>query len=189
MQIDIAVVELLESFSEFGFKLLEVPTRQIVKIYEIQNTRRVYRVGDFGYLHYKQWEDDDYYTITEQPVRILDTFTVITNGHFIRNTKETGLNAYKTSRGFREISGLLYSASVMIVKSSESDTLSGYDVVWSGCELKSTQFNMYSYHLDGEYQDNLLDLEIFQSLDLNTILKDYLYKSDIRNSKLEDLGF
>ena len=201
MQIDIAVVELLENFSESGFKLLEVPTRQIVKISEIHNNSKTYRqttglgngkinrLGDFGYLQYKHWEDDDDYTIVQQPVKILHSFTVITNGHFVRNTKESGLNAYRSFAGFREISRLLYSASAMIVKSSESDTLSEYDVVWSGCELKSTQFDMYSYHIDGKYHEDQLDWEIFNSLDLNSILKDYLYKSDIRNSKLEDLGF
>jgi hypothetical protein len=50
---------------------------------------------------------------------------------------------------------------------------------------------MYSYHInepEQRYTEDRLDYEVFESLNLNKILANYLTKADIRDSKLEDLG-
>ena len=65
------------------------------------------------------------------------------------------------------------------------------DVVYTESGIKETRFDMYSYHVNEPEQSYIewrLDYEVFESLNLNKILANYLTKADIRDSKLEDLG-
>ena len=65
------------------------------------------------------------------------------------------------------------------------------DCIYSDAGIRETISDMYSYHFnepEKRYDESRLDYEVFDSLNLTKILSKYLNKSDIRDSKLEDLG-
>ena len=65
------------------------------------------------------------------------------------------------------------------------------DLIWSDSGIRSTRFDMYSYHISGdkkEYTEDRLDWEVFENLNLNKIFSEYLTISDKRDNKLEELG-
>jgi hypothetical protein len=181
MQTEISVVEFLDS----NGKLLEPLTRKIVEKNIIKDIKE--KPIAHGYLEIKHYDDYDSYYIEHQPVHIKENFIVITNGKFIFNENRP----YEMSVGFPEINHLAYqwSATILLKKSYR---LYNTDVVWSDSGISTTKFDMYSYHSGfGDsisYQEERLDWEVWKSLDLNKILSKWLTKSDIRDSKLGDLG-
>lgn len=145
-----------------------------------------------GIIKVRCYDDDgDGYWFEDQYVRVLETFTIITHGQFIRNTSDTSkLNSHLMSGGSNSVYRLAYHYSVSVVKSYGQE-LYDSDVIWSSSGIKATEFDMYSYHVnqpEQKYTEDRLDWEVFNSLNLNKIFSKWLSKSDIRDNKLEDLG-
>jgi hypothetical protein len=145
-----------------------------------------------GCIKIRHYDDDDYYDELT-PVTIKETFLVITKGEFIRNHNNTSkLNSYTMSGGFGQINRLAYSYSVVVM---ENTGIGGKvwesDCIHSDAGIRETISDMYSYHFnepEKRYDESRLDYEVFDSLNLTKIFSKYLNKSDIRDSKLEDLG-
>lgn len=96
-----------------------------------------------------------------------------------------------SSGGMREINRLAYSYSVVVMEYTGRGKVWESDLIYSDAGIRPTQFDMYSYHVNEpvqEYTEWRLEWEVFESLNLNKILANYLTKADIRASKLEDLG-
>ena len=126
-------------------------------------------------------------------MKIKETFSVITSGQFIRNYEDSSkLNACTiSSGGMREINRLAYSYSVVVMEYTGRGKVWESDLIYSDAGINPTRFDMYSYHVNEPEQSYIewrLDYEVFESLNLNKILANYLTKADIRDSKLEDLG-
>ena len=146
-----------------------------------------------GCIKVRHYEGDDDYYDEPTPVTIKETFSVITSGKFIRNYEDISkLNACTmSSGGMREINRLAYSYSVVIMTYTGRGKVWESDLIYSDAGIKPTRFDMYSYHInepEQRYTEDRLDYEVFESLNLNKILANYLTKADIRDSKLEDLG-
>ena len=147
-----------------------------------------------GCIKVRHYEDDgDSYYDEPVLVKIKETFLVVTKGEFIRNYEDKSkLNACTmSSGGMGEINRLAYSYSVVVIEYSSRGKLWESDLIYSDAGIKPTRFDMYSYHVNEPEQSYIewrLDYEVFESLNLNKILANYLTKADIRDSKLEDLG-
>ena len=146
-----------------------------------------------GCIKVRHYEGDDDYYDEPTPVTIKETFSVITSGQFIRNYEDSSkLNACTmSSGGMRETNRLAYSYSVIVMTYASRGKVWESDLIYSDAGIKSTRFDMYSYHVNEPEQSYIewrLDYEVFESLNLNKILAKYLTKADIRDSKLEDLG-
>jgi len=151
-------------------------------------------VNNVGTLSFRHYEDDgDGYYNEQVPATIKETFLVITKGEFIRDYNDTSkLNAFNMSGGFGQINRLAYSYSVVVMNNPRrGGKVWKSDLIYSDAGIKETQFDMYSYHFnepEQRYDEGRLDYEVFDSLNLTKIFSKYLNKSDIRDSKLEDLG-
>ena len=158
-------------------------TRRIIKSHQLKNEH-------ISVKHYDDY-DDSYYTEL-QKVRVLHTFILVTKGHFILNDSDSSkLNAYRAYGGFGSISRLSYTWSAHIITYKEGGEMWETDLIWSDSGIRSTRFDMYSYHVNEPeqvYLQDRLDYEVWESLDLNKILVKYLTLSDIRNNKIEELG-
>ena len=146
-----------------------------------------------GCIKVRHYEGDDDYYDEPTPVTIKETFSVITSGQFIRNYEDKSkLNACTmSSGGMREINRLAYSYSVVVMEYTGRGKVWESDLIYSDAGINPTRFDMYSYHVNEPEQSYIewrLDYEVFESLNLNKILANYLTKADIRDSKLEDLG-
>ena len=146
-----------------------------------------------GCIKVRHYEGDDDYYDEPTPVTIKETFSVITSGQFIRNYEDSSkLNACTiSSGGMREINRLAYSYSVVVMEYTGKGKVWESDLIYSDAGINPTRFDMYSYHVNEPEQSYIewrLDYEVFESLNLNKILANYLTKADIRDSKLEDLG-
>lgn len=146
-----------------------------------------------GCIKVRHYEGDDDYYDEPTPVTIKETFSVITSGQFIRNYEDSSkLNACTiSSGGMREINRLAYSYSVVVMEYTGRGKVWESDLIYSDAGINPTRFDMYSYHInepEQRYTEDGLDYEVFESLNLNKILANYLTKADIRDSKLEDLG-
>ena len=146
-----------------------------------------------GCIKVRHYEGDDDYYDEPTPVTIKETFSVITSGQFIRNYEDSSkLNACTiSSGGMREINRLAYSYSVVVMEYTGKGKVWESDLIYSDAGINPTRFDMYSYHInepEQRYTEDGLDYEVFESLNLNKILANYLTKADIRDSKLEDLG-
>ena len=146
-----------------------------------------------GCIKVRHYEGDDDYYDEPTPVTIKETFSVITSGQFIRNYEDSSkLNACTiSSGGMREINRLAYSYSVVVMEYTGRGKVWESDLIYSDAGINPTRFDMYSYHVNEPEQSYIewrLDYEVFESLNLNKILANYLTKADIRDSKLEDLG-
>ena len=146
-----------------------------------------------GCIKVRHYEGDDDYYDEPTPVTIKETFSVITSGKFIRNYEDISkLNACTmSSGGMREINRLAYSYSVVVMEYTGRGKVWESDLIYSDAGINPTRFDMYSYHInepEQRYTEDRLDYEVFESLNLNKILANYLTKADIRDSKLEDLG-
>lgn len=167
-----------------------------IHIVDCQGILKIVQSDDIegGCIKVRHYEDDgDSYYDEPVPVKIKETFLVITQGHFIRNYEDSSkLNARTmSSGGMREINRLAYSYSVVVMEYSSRGQLWESDLIYSDAGIRPTQFDMYSYHVNEpvqEYTEWRLEWEVFESLNLNKILANYLTKADIRESKLEDLG-
>ncbi len=155
---------------------------KIVKSDDLKN-------GCIRIRHYDDYEDSYYDEMV--PVIIKQSFLVITNGQFIRNDSDTSkLNACTMSGGFGQINRLAYSYSVVVMTYTGHGKVWESDVIYSDAGVKSTQFDMYSYHVNDPEQKYIewrLDYEVFEFLDLNKIFGKYLSKIDVRDSKIDDL--
>jgi hypothetical protein len=130
-------------------------------IYEIVKSYAV-KDGCIDVRHYGN-EDGEYYN-EKVPVNIVNTFSVITKGEFIRNESDTStLNVCTISGGFNQINRLAYSYSVVIINlPTNLSTYNLYksDLVYSDAGIKSTIFDMYSYHVnepEQKYTEDRLD--------------------------------
>ena len=146
-----------------------------------------------GCIKVRHYEGDDDYYDEPTPVTIKETFSVITSGQFIRNYEDSSkLNACTiSSGGMREINRLAYSYSVVVMEYTGRGKVWESDLIYSDAGINPTRFDMYSYHVNEPEQSYIewrLDYEVFESLNLNKILANYLTKADIRDSKFEDLG-
>ena len=162
---------------------------QSSKLKDITKTR----TGVFGKIDLKFWGDDgDSYSIESQPVRVEHTFAVLTSGQFIRNPYDNStLNAYNMSGGFRQINRLAFQWSATIIEVERVNSLYDNHVIWTESGIKATKYDMYSYHVNEpkqEYIESRLDWEVWESLDFEKILANYLGLSDIRDAKLGKLG-
>ncbi len=160
-----------------------------------EQTRRIVGSGQLknGHINVKHYDDyDDSYYTELQKVRVLHTFILVTKGHFILNDSDSSkLNAYRAYGGFGSISRLSYTWSAHIITYKEGGEMWETDLIWSDSGIRSTRFDMYSYHVNEPeqvYLQDRLDYEVWESLDLNKILVKYLTLSDIRNNKIEELG-
>ena len=143
-------------------------------------------------IRVRHYEDDgDSYYNEFIPVTIKSTFLVMTQGQFIRNGNDTSkLNACTMSGGFGQINRLAYSYSVTVINSTSRGKIWESDLVYSDVGIRSTNFDMYSYHFnepEQRYDEGRLDYEVFDSLNLTKILSKYLPKSDIRDSVIDDI--
>jgi hypothetical protein len=190
MQTEISIVD----FCDENGKFPEYPTRKIVIKSEILDFNKT--PIKHGYINLKCYDYDGYsYYLEKQPVVIVDEFVVITNGKFINRPKPDQKNKSTMSGGFGNVNRLAYQWSATIIKANSwanSSNILESDVVWSDSGIRPTNFDMYSYHTSHgdniSYKDDRLDYEIWESLNLNSILSKYLAKSDIRDYKLKDLG-
>lgn len=177
MQTKIDIVEFIDSDGK------SEQTRRIVESHQVKD-------GHISIKHYDDYDDGYYYV--KQRVRVLHTFIVVTKGHFILNDSDSSnLNAYRTYAGFGNISRLSYTWSAHIITYKEGGEMWDTDLIWSDSGIRSTRFDMYSYHVNEPeqvYLQDRLDYEVWESLDLNKILVKYLTLSDIRNNKIEELG-
>ncbi len=145
--------------------------------------------GEITIYHY----DDEGESYQDKvPVTIKSTFLAIIHTEFIRNDKKDGpLNAYYMSGGFGQVNRLAYAYSVSIIDiSSSSYQLYESNCIWSDSGIKSTQFDMYSYHVNEPQQEYLewrLDWEVWESLNLTQIFSQWLTTSDKRDSKISSL--
>ena len=143
-------------------------------------------------IRVRHYEDDgDSYYNEFIPVTIKSTFLVMTQSQFIRNGNDTSkLNACTMSGGFGQINRLAYSYSVTVINSNSRGKIWESDLVYSDVGIRSTNFDMYSYHFnepEQRYDEGRLDYEVFDSLNLTKILSKYLPKSDIRDSVIDDI--
>ena len=177
MQTKIDIVEFIDSDGK------PEQTRRIVESNQVKD-------GHISIKHYDDYDDGYYYE--KQRVRVLHTFILVTKGHFILNDSDSSkLNAYRAYGGFGSISRLSYSWSAHIITYKEGGEMWETDLIWSDAGIRSTRFDMYSYHVNEPeqvYLQDRLDYEVWESLDLNKILVKYLTLSDIRNNKIEELG-
>ena len=177
MQTKIDIVEFIDSDGK------PEQTRRIVESHQVKD-------GHISIKHYDDYDDGYYYE--KQRVRVLHTFIVVTKGHFILNDSDSSnLNAYRAYAGFGNISRLSYTWSAHIITYKEGGEMWETDLIWSDAGIRSTRFDMYSYHVNEPeqvYLQDRLDYEVWESLDLNKILAKYLTLSDIRNNKIEELG-
>jgi hypothetical protein len=182
MQFYISVVELLDE---------KVPTRKIIESGSIVDFDKKSKIG---YIHSKEWIDDDDFIFNKHQVKTIDSFCLSITAEFIRDQENTSeLNAYYISPGgFGNINRLAYHWSASIFEIPYSSSYFDSYLVWSKNGIKSTNFDMYSYHVNlgskSKYVEDNLCFEVYESIDLHEILQDYLYKSDIRDSKLNGLG-
>lgn len=128
----------------------------------------------------------------DEYVSIKHTFLVITKGDFILNDKDTSkLNAYTISGGFNQVNRLAYSYSVVVmISNSSSYSIWESDCIYSDAGIKSTRFDMYSYHVNDpvqKYTESRLDYEVYDSLNLTKILSKYLPKADVRDSVIDEI--
>jgi hypothetical protein len=177
MQTKIHIVEFIDSDGKPD------GTRRIIESHKLKNNH-------ISVKHYDDY-DDCYYTEL-QKVRVLHTFIVVTRGRFIINDSDSSkLNAYRAYAGLGNVSRLSYTWSAHIVNYKEGGEMWDTDLIWSDSGIRSTRFDMYSYHVnepEQRYLKDRLDYEVWDSLDLNKILAKYLTLSDIRNNKIEELG-
>jgi hypothetical protein len=177
MQTKIHIVEFTES-----------NTIRIIQDHELKKNKTPYQDD---YILEKEWFDDGEYSFKEIPVLIKQTFLVITKGHFIKNDQDSSkLNAYYISGGFKQVNRLAYSYSVNVILCNGNWTLYENDLVYSEAGIKSTKFDMYSYHRNEPeqiYLEDRLDYEVWDSLNFYEILKTYLPVSDIRDNRIDKL--
>ena len=173
---------------------IENSPNKIIEASKLKDIRKT-RNGAFGKIDVRVWDndyDDGSYSIESQSVMVKHTFAVMTTGQFIRNTNDTStLNAHTMSGGFGQINRLAFQWSATIIEVGNSYSLWERNQVWSDSGIRPTTFDMYSYHINHpkqEYLESRLEWEVWESLDLENILSDYLQKSDIRDSKLDKLG-
>jgi len=177
------------------------------KIYIVENTKGELEIIDslklrlvnpdykvqpiYPYKISKRFYDDDgepsYY---DESVKIEHSFTVITKGEFILNDNDSNLNACIISGGFNQVNRLAYSYSVVVIKTPNYQVWES-DLVYSEAGIKSTRFDMYSYHVtigdEHKYTEDRLDYEVYDSLNLTKILSKYLPLSDVRDSIINDI--
>ena len=179
MQTKIHIVEYLD----VDDKPVQPQTRRIIQSHKLKNEH-------INVKHYDEYSDSYYSEM--QKVRVLHTFILVTKGHFILNDCDSSnLNAYRAYGGFGTISRLSYTWSAHIITYKEGGEMWDTDLIWSDSGIRSTRFDMYSYHVNEQeqvYLQDRLDYEVWESLDLNKILVKYLTLSDIRNNKIEELG-
>jgi len=160
-------------------------TLKIIKDYQIKD-------GCINIRHYDDYDGEEGYYSEKVPVTILNTFSVITKGEFIRDENDKSkLNACNMDGGFGRINRLGYSYSVVVIYNAGSTSnLWKSDLIYSDAGIKSTRFDMYSYHVnepEKSYTEDRLDYEVFESLNLTKILSKYLTKSHIRDSIIDDI--
>lgn len=171
---------------------IENSTTKIIEDSKLKDVTKT-RNGVFGKIEIKLWEDDgDSYSTSLQPVRVEHTFVVITSGEFIRNSNDhSALNAYTISAGFNQVNRLAFVWSATIIEVDGSRSLWESNMIWTDSGIRATTFDMYSYHVnqpEQEYTEDRLEWEVWQSLDLETLLSSYLQVSDLRDAKLDKLG-
>ena len=113
------------------------------------------------------------------------------SAEFIRNDKDNSkLNACTMSGGFGEINRLAYSYSVVVMTYTGRGKVWESDLIYSNAGIRSTQFDMYSYHFNEPeqvYDESRLTYELFDSLNLHKIFSNYLPKADVRDSVISDI--
>lgn len=192
MQTKIYIVE----YCDGSGNSLEPITRKVIGstelVHKLAPGARSLSGNFFANIKVRHYDDIDDYYDEYQEVKVLDTFVVMTKGEFIRDTHDSSsLNACTMSGGFGQINRLAYSYSVNIIKGNAKGKLWESDLYYTESGIKSTQFDMYSYHVNEpkkRYNEDSLDFEVFDSLNLNNIFNEYLSTSDKRDNKLEDLG-
>ncbi len=136
-------------------------------------------------------DDGDSYYDEPTPVTIKETFLVKVSAEFIRNDKDNSkLNACTMSGGFSQINRLAFSYSVVVMTYTGHGKVWESDLIYSNAGIRSTQFDMYSYHFnepEQRYDESRLDYEVFESLNLTKILGNYLPKADVRDSVIDDI--
>ncbi len=145
-----------------------------------------------GCIKIRHYEDDgDSYYYESIPVNIKQTFLIKLHAQFIRNDKDNSkLNACTMSGGFGQVNRLAYSYSVIVMRYISVSQLSESDLIYANAGIKPTQFDMYSYHYNEpvqSYDETRLTYELFDSLNLYKILSNYLPKSDVRDSIIDDV--
>lgn len=126
-------------------------------------------------IEVKDYEDNGYYEIRKEKVKILKTFLVKIQAEFIMKDN----SPFYQYGGFREINRLAYAYSVLVMKYYDSNTLSDDNVIYSICDIGKTNFDMYSYHTFDEnkkivYNNSSLLYEVECSLNYKEIFKQYL---------------
>lgn len=144
-----------------------------------------------GCIKVRHYEGDDDYYDESTPVTIKETFSVITSGKFIRNYEDSSkLNACTMSGGFGQVNRLAYSYSVVIMTYTGHGKVWESDCIYTDAGIRSTQFDMYSYHFnepEQRYDESRLGYEVFDSLNLHKILSKYLPKAVVRDSVIDDI--
>ena len=154
---------------------------QIIKNHQLKN----------GCIKVRHYEGDDDYYDENVVVKIKETFLVMTQGHFIRNYEDSSkLNACTMSGGFGQVNRLAYSYSVVIMTYTGHGKVWESDCIYTDAGIRSTQFDMYSYHFnepEQRYDESRLGYEVFDSLNLHKILSKYLPKAVVRDSVIDDI--
>jgi hypothetical protein len=155
----------------------------IIPAHELRKNKNA-QLND-GYILKRQYSDTgEEYWHENISVIIKKSFLVITHGKFVRDENQSDeLNAVTYSHGFRAIDSLVYSYSAIVVDPS----LINLDPFWTSSGIRTTQHNMYSYHLNSTYCEDRLDWEVFDSLDFWEILAPWLPKSKLRDKKIDQI--
>ena len=142
--------------------------QEIVQAHEIDKdgmiSRRVYVDSD---------DDDDSYYIEHIKVDIDRSYLVNVTAAFVMNPKDRYKSPLYMSQGGFGINHLAFTYSVTIMEYYGSSSL--YQTLHTESGLKTTRFDMYSYHINQEdgtcvYPTDRLEWEVLDAIDLTKLL-------------------
>jgi hypothetical protein len=156
----------------------------MLKIHIVSDTKtnEQFIVNDYdikgGLIKTKHWSYDDcsegFMEHVSRDIKVEYTFLVNITAEFA--ITPDGINAYTSNRGFRSVNGLMYFYSVVIVESFSDHSLYESNLVHSESGIKTTNHDMYSYHLNEpfRYLNSQILYEVENGLDFKQILTRYL---------------
>jgi len=126
------------------------------------------------------YEDGGYHHSKHIPVEIDNEYVLIVLADFILvEGKDIAAFTSRTNRGMCAVNGLMYAYSVTIIEKLSKHQLFEDMVVYTESGVKTTKYNMYSYHNNDPFRYNTYGLfgEVLESIDLDIILiKSYVSK-------------
>jgi len=120
-------------------------------------------------------EDGGYHINDWMPVEIDKEFVLIVLADFIlKHVTRSEPDAFtsRANRGMRDSNGLVYAYSVTIIEKLGEHQLWDSMIVHTESGVKTTRFDMYSYHFNNpfRYISDRLPFEVMQNIQLDEIL-------------------